>query len=188
MESPGHEPNPEMREERNIRVLVLGVGNDMMGDEGVGVRVARELNKSYAFPGEVEVVDGGVGGLALLPLIRSADEVVIIDAIDASARAGSIFMFNSEELDYAQEPKLSLHDTGIMEVLKTAALMNEELGATIIGVQPKKMDEFGAPLSKPVARNLDRVIEIVLDLLASKGLHAEPRGSCSLLDPSEWNG
>jgi len=182
---PGHEPGYGEKRGDDIQVLVLGVGNDMMGDEGIGVRVARELIEGYVFPAEVEVVDGGVGGMSLMPLIRAAGEVVIVDAVDASAKAGSIFMFNSEELEMDDAPRLSVHDTGIVEVIRTAALMNEGLSATIIGVQPKKMDEFGADLSRPVARKMGRVIEIIIDLLESRGLAPEPKAARPLANPSE---
>lgn len=185
-QDPGHEPGEMVAPGEGIQVLVLGVGNDMMGDEGIGVRVARELNEKYTFPHGVRVVDGGVGGLTLLPLIRAADEVLIVDAVDARAKPGSIFMFNAGDIDTADfSERLSVHDTGILDVVHTAALMKDRLDATIIGVQPKKMDEFGGGLSRPVAKNLDRVVEIVCDLLRSRGYPPEAKGSRSLVQQGE---
>jgi hydrogenase maturation protease len=96
-------------------------------------------------------------------------------------------MFNSEEIEIENSPKLSLHDTGILEAIRTAALMEDGLDATIIGIQPKKVEEFGSELSKPVARNMSRVVEIILDLMASRDLNPEPRDSRSMVNPSEWN-
>lgn len=183
--NPGHEPKTGKQQQHDIQMLVLGVGNDMMGDEGIGARVARQLNNKYVFPEEVEVVDGGVGGMSLLPLIRTADEILIVDAVDASAEPGSIFMFDCQELEVDEAPKLSMHDTGIIEVIRTAALMHEGLCATIIGVQPKQMDEFGAGLSKPVAATISRVIEIIIELLASKGLSPELKQVDSLVNAPE---
>lgn len=179
---------PDGSLEDNIQLLVVGVGNEMMGDEGVGVRVVRELIDSFVFPDTVAVVDGGLSGMSLLPMIRAAEEVVIIDAVEAAAKPGSIFMFNSEEVEIADPERLSVHDAGIREVIRNAALMGDALDATIIGVQPKKLDDFGGGISKPVAKNINRVIEIVLDLLASKGFTLEPKGACSLVDPTDWNG
>lgn len=173
--------------DRNIQMLVLGVGNDMMGDEGVGVRIARQLNNSFVFPAEVEVIDGGVDGISLLPLIRSAAEVVIVDAVDRDARPGSIFMFNSEEMPLADAQQLSGHDNGIIEALDAAARMGEQIDAMIIGVQPKRTDAFGNGLSKPVTKNVNRVIEIILDLLAARGLSPELKGTCSMVNPADWD-
>jgi hydrogenase maturation protease len=139
------------------------------------------------FPDVVDIVEGGEDGMSLLPAIRSAEEVVIIDAVSALAKAGSIFMFNSEEMVMEGSSKLSLHDAGILEAIKAAALMGDDLDATIIGIQPKKVEEFGSELSKPVARNMSRVVEIILDLMASRDLNPEPRDSRSMVNPSEWN-
>lgn len=185
-QNPGHEPGDDAVSDAKFRVLVLGVGNDMMGDEGVGVRAVRELSSRYNFPPDVRIMDGGVGGLSLLPTIRDADEVLIIDAVDARARPGSIFMFNSDEIEIADiTERLSMHDTGIVDVIRTAALMEESIDATIIGVQPKKMDEFGGGLSRPVEKNLGRVVEIVCDLLASRGYPPREKGSRSFAQQGE---
>lgn len=171
----------------NIQMLVLGVGNEKMGDEGVGVRIARKLNNSFVFPDAVEVVDGGIDGISLLPLIRTATEIVIIDSVDRSARPGSIFMFNSEEMHLADTQQLSGHDEGIIEAINAATELGERVDATIIGVQPKNIDKFGSGLSKPVTKNMNRVIEIILDLLAARGLTPEPKGACSLVNPADWD-
>jgi hydrogenase maturation protease len=184
-QKPEHGDQADSGPDKDIEVLVLGVGNDMMGDEGIGVRVVRELKNSYEFSSAVEIADGGVGGLSLLPLIRSAEEVVIVDAVDAEAKPGSIFMFNTEELEVDKQAKMTMHDTGILEVIRTAALMEEGLDATVIGVQPKKMDEFGGELSRAVSRKLPRIIEIILELLASRGLFPEAQSSCTFVKPSE---
>lgn len=184
-DKPQH-PEHEHESESKVRLLVLGVGNDMMGDEGIGVLVARELNNRFTFPDGVKVVDGGVGGLSLMPMIRDADEVLIIDAVDARAKPGSIFMFNSEEIEVADSSeRLSIHDTGILDVIRTAALMNDRVDATIIGIQPKKMDEFGGGLSRPVEKNLGRVVEIVCDLLKSRGCPPAEKGSRSFVQQGE---
>lgn len=170
----------------NIQMLILGVGNEKMGDEGVGVRIARELHNSFVFPDAVEVVDGGIDGLSLLPLIRTATEVVIIDSVDRSAKPGSIFMFNSEEMRLADARQLSSHDDGIIAAINAATELGEHFDAMVIGVQPKSNDRFGSGLSKPVTKNMNRVIEIILDLLAARGLSPEPKCACSLVNPADW--
>lgn len=157
---------------KNTKVLVLGVGNVMMGDEGLGVHVVRRLMAEFIFPPAVEVVDGGTSGLALLPVIRRCQQALIVDAIEANAKPGSIFMFNAEEIDEPSTAKLTLHDISILEVLKTAALLGDRPPATIIGVQPGKMDEFGRGLSQAVKSKVPRVMEIVIKILAAEGLDA----------------
>lgn len=165
----------EMMVGADTSILVLGVGNVMMGDEGVGVIATRKLLDEFRFPPGVEIVDGGTGGLSLVPLIRSADRAIIIDAVEAGSKPGSIFMFNSDEVDGHPDAKLTIHDMGILEVLKTASLKGDCPPATIIGVQPGKTDELGAGLSRKVQSSLARVTNIVLDLLVNAGLEPQPR-------------
>ncbi|GBE58426.1 hydrogenase 2 maturation protease [bacterium BMS3Abin01] len=180
LDAPGAEaPGASMNNQSMFEVLVLGVGNVMMGDEGLGVQVARNLLQNFTFPPEVEVVDGGTGGLALLSYIRSARRVIVIDAIQAGAEPGSIFMFDSDQLEESNGVKTSVHDIGIIDVLNTAGLLDDRPPATIIGVQPGKMDEFGGGLSPKVGDKVDRVIQLVLDYLAEAGFSPRPKGACT---------
>jgi len=158
-------------------LLVLGVGNVMMGDEGVGVKVARNLIKDYEFPPGVEVVDGGTGGLALLSFILHAREVLVIDAVEAGAEPGSIFIFPARSIQERKGIMTSLHDMGILDVLSTAGLLGGNPPATVIGVQPAKMDEFGGGLSPRVANKIPRVTELVLEHLEKAGHPARAKGS-----------
>ncbi len=177
LDAPGAEaPGASMNNQAMFEVLVLGVGNVMMGDEGLGVQVARNLLQNYVFPPEVEVIDGGTGGLSLLSYIRSARRVIVIDAIQAGAEPGSIFMFDSDQLEETGGVKTSVHDIGIIDVLKTAGLLDDRAPATIIGVQPGKMDEFGGGLSPEVGDKIGRVIQMVLDHLAEAGFFPRAKG------------
>ena len=177
LDAPGAEAaGASMTNQAQFEVLVLGVGNVMMGDEGLGVQVARNLLQNYVFPPEVEVIDGGTGGLSLLSYIRSARRVIVIDAIQAGAEPGSIFMFDSDQLEETGGVKTSVHDIGIIDVLKTAGLLDDHAPATIIGVQPGKMDEFGGGLSPEVGDKIGRVIQMVLDHLAEAGFFPRAKG------------
>lgn len=178
-DTPGFIPGVSAHGKKNYRVLILGVGNVMMGDEGFGVRVARDLIQRFTFPADVEVVDGGTGGLALLPLIRATDNLLVIDAIDAGAEPGSIFLFNASELEEREKTKISLHDMGIIDVVNTACLLGSCPPTTIIGVQPGSMDEFGSGLSHIVNNRVERVVELVLEYLESHNLSPQVKGACS---------
>ncbi len=159
----------------NAGFLVLGVGNIMMGDEGLGVIAVRRLLDEFTFPPAVVAMEGGVGGLSLLAAIRSAARIVIIDAVKANAMPGSIFIFDSEEVEVRREMKASLHDVGILEVMKTASLLGGCPPATVIGVQPGEMGEFGAGLTKMVESSMPLVVKIVVELLTQAGFEPQPR-------------
>lgn len=178
MLAPGTLPGARSTEFDN-EVLVLGVGNVMLGDEGLGVHIARHLLDTYIFPPGIEIIDGGTGGLALLPFIRSARRVIVVDAIETGAEPGSIFMFDAGEIEEIEKTRISLHDMGIMDVLNTAGILGDQPEATIIGVQPEKMDDFGAGMSEAVCASMTRVVELVLEQLRLEGLSPRPKGFCS---------
>ena len=177
-DAPGAEPGASSTK-FDTEVLVLGVGNVMLCDEGLGVHTARHLLDNYIFPPGVDVVDGGIGGLGLLSFIRSARRVIIIDAIETGSKPGSIFMFDAGEIEEVEKTRFSLHDMGIIDVLNTASLMGNEPESTIIGVQPEKMDEFGGDMSEAVCSSMIRVIELVMEQLQSENLSPHPKGICS---------
>ena len=152
-----------------MRLLVLGVGNSLMGDQGLGVAVVRQLAGGFVFPPEVAVVDGGAGSLDLLSLVAAAEQAYIIDAIEAGSKPGSIYMFNSEELDSAPAVRLGQDNMDLLEILQAADMGGDESVATIIGVQPAKNRGFGEGLSREVRAAIPKIVDIIIELLAASG-------------------
>lgn len=164
-------------EAADMRILVLGVGNSRKGDHGLGVAVARKLLGGYVFPRDVAVVDGGAGSLRLLPLVAVAEQVFIIDAIEAGSKPGSIYMFNSEELGAAPTTRLAKDNLDLLEILQAADMGGQESVATIIGVQPGKNRRFGDGLSREVQAAIPKIVDIVIELLTASGCKPQPRAA-----------
>jgi len=103
-------------------VRVIGIGNWLLGDEGVGVHVARYLQEQVTLPPEVEVVDGGTGGFALLELMQSADRVVLVDATLDGQPLGTMQRILPR---YARDfpPSLGAHDIGLKDLLDAFYLL-----------------------------------------------------------------
>ena len=156
--------SPDSSEEVN-RVLILGLGNLLLGDEGVGVRVAEEL-KGLELPNGVAVVEGGTGGLGLIGLMEEYQKVIIVDAADMGHPPGRVVRFTPLEAQLKTvEAPLSLHQIGLGEALTLAeALEVAPAEWIIIGVQPSQV-EMGAGLSPEVERAIPKIIRIVLDEL-----------------------
>ena len=147
------------------RVLILGLGNPLLGDEGTGVRVVEEL-KGLELPGGVTVVEGGTGGLGLIRLMEGYQKVIIVDAADMGHPPGRVVRFTPSEaqLKTAEAP-LSLHQIGLGEVLALAeALEVAPAELVIIGVQPSQI-EGGVGLSPEVEGAIPQIIGIILDEL-----------------------
>ena len=143
------------------RTLVLGIGNILMRDEGVGVRVI-EAMRDLPMPADVELLDGGTSGVDLVDEVADRTKVIVIDAVKTDGKPGTTFRFGPADLIRDTERALSLHEFGLLETLMAA----EHLGCApkevvIFGIQPKEVS-VGLELSAEVAEALPKVIELVL--------------------------
>ena len=150
------------------RVLVLGLGNILLKDEGVGVHIAQRLQE-LALADNVEVIDGGTASLDVLLLVPGIEKLVVIDALRAGKEAGTIYKarLKTEEQDrleqiFSGDSKISLHQTGLVDALTIAERMNcapKEIA--IIGIEPKEID-CGLELTDEVKQGIPEIINTVL--------------------------
>jgi len=149
-------------DQRAAKIIVIGVGNLLLKDEGVGVHVARELKKND-LPSGIEVFDGGVAGIGLLDYLREASKVLLIDAADMNLKPGAVVRFTPEDVREEKiGPRFSSHDIGLLEILQLAkALEQGPQEVVIIGIQPKEIS-WGTGLSPEVQASVPRAIEAVL--------------------------
>jgi hydrogenase maturation protease len=154
-----------------VRIVVLGIGNLLLSDEGVGVRTVEELARRYHLPPEVEVIDGGCSGMEMLDDLARADHVIIVDAVEAGMPPASVVTLRDDEVPAFFTAKLSPHQVGLCDVLAALKLTGESPGSlTLIGVQPLSLD-LSLDLSPQVAGVLPKVIAGVVEELAARGAH-----------------
>ena len=154
--------------------LVIGLGSPLMGDDGLGIVAAQRVHDEWTFAPAVEFVDGGTWGMNLLPLIESANAVVLVDAIDAGANPGEIVVLERDDLPMFVAAKLSPHQIDLKEVLALAAFRDTLPVQTVaIGLQPAVI-EMSAELSEPVTSAMDGLCSRVVDRLAAWGHAATP--------------
>jgi len=147
----------------------------LMGDDGLGLTVLERLRGAWELPPDVLAVDGGTWGMNLLPLIESADDVIILDAIDSGAPSGTVTVLEGHDLPRYFAHKLSPHQIDLREVLALTELrgtLPTRLAA--IGVQPDQV-EMTTRLSESVGRAVTRVVELVVERLERSGHHCTPR-------------
>ena len=120
------------------RIVVLGLGNILSGDEGFGVRVAERLYSRYAFPDNVEIVDAGTQGHPLLAFVERATRLLLLDAVDFGLQPGTTVEKDSTGIPaYLSAHKMSLHQNSFSEVLGLAALRGAlPRRCALLGVQP----------------------------------------------------
>ncbi len=159
------------------RVLVLVIGNILWGDEGFGVRAVERFHARYRVPDHVTVLDGGTQGLYLVQFVNEADDLIIFDAIDYGMEPGRMKVVRDAEVPkFTGAKKMSLHQTGFQEVLSAADLMGSYPDRlALIGCQPLDLEDWGGPLTEPVAQAIDRAIETAVGILADWGVECVPR-------------
>lgn len=152
-----------------MKVTVLAVGNLIRSDEGAGLHALRLL-KARRLPPGVELVEGGTDGLALLPVFRESDAVIVLDAVLAGDEPGSLYRFPPEAVRAGRLPdRLSPHQIGIFDVLGAARLLGDLPETVIIGVQPGVLD-WGTELSPAVAGALPGLVDLaVAEIVARAG-------------------
>lgn len=146
------------------KTVVLGVGNLLLSDEGIGVHVVNRLLK-MALPPGVEVIEGGVDGLGLMSVVTTADRLIVIDAVKGGGPPGSIYRFDPEDIkSYPVFSKVSMHEIGILEVIRLSKLVGPIPKTTVIGIEPKSLN-MGMELSPEIEAKVPKIIELIFDEL-----------------------
>ena len=154
-------------------VLVLGLGNILLRDEGIGVRALERLQAEYRLPSQVRALDGGTMGLDLLPYLNGAASLLILDAIQMGGEPGSLTRLADGEIPAALALKLSVHQVGLSELLAASRFQGTlPCKMTLLGIEPASI-EWGLDLSPPVSAALDELIESAVRELRAWGIEVE---------------
>ncbi|HSO07070.1 MAG TPA: HyaD/HybD family hydrogenase maturation endopeptidase [Pelomicrobium sp.] len=157
-------------------ILVLGIGNVLWADEGFGVRAVEALNARYRFDERVRLLDGGTQGLYLLDHVKSAERLLVLDAIDFGLTPGTLRVFRDDDVPVWGACKTSMHQVGFQEVLALAQLAGRyPRSLALVGVQPAVLADFGGSLSPRVAAQLEPAVAAAAAILAEWGAPGAPR-------------
>lgn len=158
-----------------MNVVVLGVGNVLMSDEGVGVHAVTALETGYALPEGVRCVDGGTSTHELLGDLEDLDHLIVIDAVSAGLAPGAMIRLEGAEVPSAFTTKLSPHQVGIADLLATLTFIGRAPKHVVLfGVEPVRLT-LDMSLSEVVAARVPELCERVVGELSSLGLGASPR-------------
>ncbi len=160
-----------------MKILVLGIGNILFGDEGIGVHLANFLKLNYRFSGEneVEFVDGGTLASMLIPLITSYDKVLILDCVDVNnANIGEVYYFDFDNVPNIITWAGSAHEVEMLQTLRLTAINGDLPPVKIIGIIPEVIGEDTAfTLSQPVKEGAKIMEKLALEFLEENGIHAQ---------------
>lgn len=156
----------EFKSETNI--LVLGIGNILLSDEGAGVRVIEQLQKQYQIPESIDVTDGGTMGVELLPWLEGRSHIIIVDAVRSDNPPGTVLRIDDVPAFF--QNKISPHQIGITDVLAMAYITNDLPPSVIlIGIEPESLSG-GITLSETVSGKIEVMMGIVVDEIEQYGI------------------
>ncbi len=154
-------------------IKVIGIGNLIMQDDGLGVHIIREL-EAQGVPGNVELIDGGTHSYDLLEFLADADYAIIVDAMHTGGEPGTIYRAPLDELGIKpQENMTSLHELHFVEAVEMARLLGYHPQVLVFGVEPKEVG-LGLELTPEVAARVPRVAQLIQEEIKKIALEAEP--------------
>ncbi len=159
-----------------MKLTVLGIGNILMRDDGVGVRVMEAVRDSRDWGDQVEFVDGGAGGLGLMPIIESARRLLVLDAADMGLEAGEVRAIAPEQVADSSEGRISLHDAPFIETWRLCRQFFTAPPVTLLAIQIADVD-YGRDLSPALAgrmNDLVRAASEMVETMLAEGERLDP--------------
>ncbi|MBD5607975.1 MAG: hydrogenase maturation protease [Desulfovibrio sp.] len=158
----------------NKRVLILGVGNVLLGDEGFGVHAMRYLSEHYRWPEGVRLIDGATLGLMLMGELMDCDLVVVLDIATAGNPPGTFYEGDGDALGDSLTLPQSMHQTGIKDVLISCELAGYAPEAILFCMEPYKYQIIQAKLTEEASARLPEFCRRVVVRLREEGIEASP--------------
>ncbi|MDD5298792.1 MAG: HyaD/HybD family hydrogenase maturation endopeptidase [Rhodocyclaceae bacterium] len=160
-----------------MHAVILGIGNIILSDEGVGVRAVEALEKAYRLPEGVAAIDGGTSSMELLDDLSDLDLLVVLDTIMAGKPPGTIIRLTGEEVPVFFRRKLSPHQISLADVLASLELIGHlPKEVVVIGVQPVTL-ELGLDLTPTVAAQVPQLVALAAAEFSARGCALEPLGA-----------
>lgn len=150
-----------LKEIVQAKIVILGIGNLLLGDEGIGIHFVRMLNEESLDYANLEIIDGGICP-EFASFVEDAHKLIIVDAVKGGKKPGTIYHFGIDDVMMDLPVKLSLHQMGVIDSLKMLRLVGKEPKDTIIiGIEPKNIN-CGLELSPEVKKGLAELRKIVV--------------------------
>jgi hydrogenase maturation protease len=155
---------------QRLRVLILGLGNLLLRDEGVGIHAVRRFARDYRVSPQVALLDGGTAGMQLVAPIAEAEHLIVIDAVDTGRPPGTVVVLRDEDVPvFFGRSHLSPHQVGLSDVIAVCRLAEgAPASITVLGVEPANL-EPGLDLTPPVAAALPRLLRQLIAELERLG-------------------
>ncbi|MDY6134243.1 HyaD/HybD family hydrogenase maturation endopeptidase [Campylobacter lanienae] len=174
-----------------MRVLILGIGNVMFADEGVGVHFVKMIENNFKFTSDehsLKFIDGGTLANYLTPIMADSDYLIVVDCIDADdGQIGDVYFFDFEDMPTSIKWSGSAHEIEMLQTIEMMDLVGDRPKTKIIGVVPKRVEPMSFELSSEVLNSSDLMSKIILKELKSLGFEYSKIDDKNLQDiANEW--
>jgi hydrogenase maturation protease len=159
-----------------VRILILGVGNVLLRDEGIGVAAVRYLQERYEWPENVELLDGGTQGLKLMPLIQECDFLLVLDAILGDGPPGALYRLKGDEVRNSLGFRDSTHQTDLVDTLACCRLAGHCPETLVIGMQPTEWRSLQPELTLESAARIPALCACAIEELQHRGVEIREVG------------
>ena len=163
-----------------MKTAVIGIGNILFKDEGIGVYTAKFLEENFAFSGDVEVIDGGTLGFKLMRYYQEYEKVIIIDTVSIEDTPGSIYNLPADVLLGLGEYRKTAHEVEVVEMLEICSLLESIAEVNVVGVVPKDIESVEIGLSEEIEEAFEGLYKEVLKELGRVGIEYKRKGNLSL--------
>lgn len=151
------------------RILVLGVGNILFTDEGIGVRCIEQMQEKFNFSDNVTLMDGGTLGTRLMGPILESDYLIVCDAVLCDDKPGSVYRLVGDDLRKSLAFRDSMHQTDLVDTLGMCELVGNRPEAVVIGMEPFDYETMALELSETASSSMTVMIDSVLQEIRSAG-------------------
>ncbi|MFA7083495.1 MAG: HyaD/HybD family hydrogenase maturation endopeptidase [Arcobacteraceae bacterium] len=156
-----------------MKNIVIGVGNLLFKDEGIGIYAAKYLEENYSFEPKIEIIDGGTLGFKLMSYFQEYDNVVILDTVSIEDKAGEIFRIPSDVLLGLGTYRKTAHEVEIVEMLEICSVLEEHAAVTILGIIPEDIVTVEIGLTPTIEAKFEEYVAHVLKECENMGCVAK---------------
>ncbi|RXK13912.1 Ni/Fe hydrogenase [Halarcobacter mediterraneus] len=153
-----------------MKNIVVGVGNVLFKDEGVGIYASKFLQQNYEFNDDLEIIDGGTLGFKLMTYFQEYDNVIILDTVSVEDEAGSIYRLPSEVLLGMGQYRKTAHEVEIVEMLEICSVLDKHATVTILGIIPEDIEAVEIGLTSTLEDKFDDFISQALEEIENIGV------------------
>jgi hydrogenase maturation protease len=165
-----------------MKTAVIGVGNILFMDEGVGVYASRMLEENYVFEPGIEIIDGGTLGFKLMDYFEAYDKVVILDTVSIDDSPGSVYKLPAEALMGLGDYRQTVHEVEVVGMLEICSMLDKMAEVTVVGIIPEDIQSVEINLTDTLKEGLPILVAQTVQTLQEAGITVRPKSCQQKID------